>query len=94
MVYTCCNELFCLFNKKGGATTTVIMFYFNEAGLTGFLRRWGIQLSALFLQDNCRTATTKEILLLTPELDELALHGIPDIADVFESLTRTEMQEL
>ena len=70
------------------------MFYFNEAGLTGFLRRWGIQLSALFLQGNCRTATIKEILLLTPELDELALHGIPDIADVFESLTRTEMQEL
>ena len=71
------------------------MFYFNEAGLTGFLRRWGIKLNALFLQgSNCRTATIKEILLLTPKLDELALHGIPDIADVFESLTRTEMQEL
>ena len=70
------------------------MFYFNEARLTGFLRRWGIKLNALFLQGNCHTATIKEILLLTPKLDELALHGIPDIADVFESLTRTEMQEL
>ena len=58
-----------------------------------FLRRWGIKLSALVIEDGY-AATAKAILLLTPELDKLALVNVSNVAIVFDWMAETGTQEL
>ena len=56
-----------------------------------FLARSGIKLSTLVIKHG-PAATVTEILRLTPEVDQLVLLGISDIADVFEWLAGTGTQ--
>ena len=66
----------------------------DRAGIMGaFLRRWGIKLSALVIEDGY-AATAKAILLLTPELDKLALVNVSNVAIVFDWMAETGTQEL
>ena len=66
----------------------------DRAGIMGaFLRRWGIKLSALVIEDGY-AATAKAILLLTPEPDKLALLNVSNVAIVFDWMAETGTQEL
>ena len=58
-----------------------------------FLRRWEIKLSALIVEGGHAT-TIKKILLLTPELDKLALLNVLEVATVFNWMAEIGTQKL
>ena len=65
----------------------------DDAGVTSsFLRRSKIKLSTLVVKDT-RAATVKEILPSAPEVNDLGLICVQDVANVFEWLAETGERE-